>query len=105
MGKYISKIEELEVGQVVKARRGKIVDEGGGLYRVAYSKGLVKKKEIEGKIMSVDYRKGTFVVEMEGGEQEIIDLINYIVVVVPLVKKIWGKIKLIFNKIFKKKKK
>lgn len=102
----VKHIKEIEVGQKVKAVR--IVDE------MTYRKALVgmskkdkrkwvKDNTFKGKVVSVDKGRGIFIIELPNGQQEIIDIIRFIVDILPLIEVLIDGIARLWNKVFKKK--
>lgn len=99
----VKHIKEIEIGQKVKAVKN--------WDKVTHRKALIgrdrrkweKENTYKGKVVSVDKGRGIFIIEMPNGQQEIIDLIKFIVDILPLIEVLIDGIARLWNKVFKKK--
>ena len=81
----VTSITQIKTGQKIKAKHKS------------------NKQKLRGEVKSIDYGRGIFIVEQSNGEQKVVDILKFIVDILPLVDAILFWVGQKFSRLFKKK--
>lgn len=103
----VTSITQLKIGQKVKAIRDwNKVTHRKPLVGMSKKdkKNWIKENTHKGIIKSIDYGRGIFIIEQSNGQQKIVDILKFIIDILPLVDAIIFWVGQKFNRLFKKNK-
>lgn len=95
----VTSITQLKIGQKVKVQESEVGDKMRDFLKVKK-----KGKKYKGIIKSIDYGRGIFIIEQSNGQQKIVDILKFIIDILPLVDAIIFWVGQKFNRLFKKNK-